>query len=376
VGDHLRALEGGARPAPGAYREAVEEYRSGHPAGEIAAGREALREPGAPSLTAAPPGMRQRSLAGCKSCKTEKEEDAGTTAATGTAVPGATGGATVTDPNRVIRLSWTMDDGPTGATGDMAAALGTVPATWFVMRNQLGTGAAQTAALAELVKKQKAGSEIGIHAFHPTVAHHAWYPVAVAAAVPKAYTSVDDAMTGLEDFVTILRGAGVNVKFGRFPGGEHTETVKYLDSLGAPDSDQNARKILKGDPLPADASVQTVAADWAKIQAKLKKLGMVIWGGSSSGALLRADSWEAEAEPAGSSLTNDAVPKFKKTVDLVDKESKPHSLVILAHDKELANATAIKGYIKEMDDYALSKKVGIEYYTMSGLFQAVRGVAP
>jgi hypothetical protein len=388
VGAHLRALEGGARPEPGGYRDSVDAFRAGHPAGELAAGRAALREPGAPEVTPAPAGVRQRCVAGCRSCNESEPQpkDAGTaeqqaatpanTAATAASGPGATGGGTVTDPNRVIRISWTFDDGPTGATGDMATAIGAIPGTWFVMRNQLGTGPAQKAALAELVKKQGAGSEIGIHAFHPTIAHHAWYPVTVAAAVPKAYPSVDDAMTGLADFVSLLKTAGVNVKFARFPGGEHTETVKYLQAEGAPDADQNARKILKGDPLPSDPAVTKVAGDWAKIQAKLKSLGMVIWGGSSSGALLRADSWEAEAEPPGSTLTNDAVPKFKKTVDAVDKESKPHSLVILAHDKEVANATAIKGYIKEMDDYAVSKKVKIEYYTMSGLFQAVRGAKP
>ena len=91
---------------------------------------------------------------------------------------------------------------------------------------------------------------------------------------------------------------------------------------------------------------------------------------------MRGNSWEAEAEPKGSPLTNDVIARFKGTVDAVAKDNKPHSLIILAHDTASKNATAVECYIREMDAYAVSKDVKIEFYTMSGLFTAVRGANP
>lgn len=383
VVEHVRA----GAPSPALYRGEIEAFRGAHPAGSIAEGRAALREPFAEAdVTPAPPGMSQRCVEGCQSCRgggekdetgAKSEKDAGAPEATTTkaAGPGATGGAKVKDPQRVVRLAWTFDDGPTTATNSMEGAIGAIPGTWFVMRNQLRAGGDEKKALAALLDKQKKGSEIGIHAFHPDKAHHAWYPVTVAAAVPQAYNSVDDAMVDLTTFTGVLRAAGIDVKFVRMPGGEVTELQKHLEKLGDTDGGADARKILKGESVTGTAAT-TGAADYQKILSTLGKLGLVLWGGSATGPMIKGNSWEAEAEPANSPLTNDVMQRFKGTVNAVAKDGKPHSLIILAHDTAKANADAIKGYIADMDAYAVSKDVGIEFYTMSGLHQAVRGTAP
>ena len=343
------------------------------------------------ALTPAPPGapLKLDSCGGCGSCagnKSDKKDvtgpsgdgDAGKDAAAASG-PIVGGAPSPKNPNAIVRLSWTFDDGPTTATTDMESAMGNLPGTWFIMRNMLGTGAAEATALKSLADKQKKGGEIGIHAFHPTVAHHSWYPVEVAGAVPKAYGDMTTAMADLTAFVGLLRGAGVNPKFVRFPGGEVTETKKYLESEGVSATNSNAvaRKILKGESVAGDgAGAVKVAADFQTILTTLSALGLVLWGGSSSGALLTSNSWEAESAPAGSPLNNDALPRFKKVVDAAAKEGKPRSLIILAHDTAIANAAAVKTTVADMDAYAVSKDVRIEYYTMSALFQAVRGVAP
>jgi hypothetical protein len=85
---------------------------------------------------------------------------------------------------------------------------------------------------------------------------------------------------------------------------------------------------------------------------------------------------EGEAEPAGSKLVDDVIPRFTTVVDRAAAEGKPRSLVILAHDTARLNATAIKGYVADMEANAVKKDVRLEHYTMSGFFQAVRGKAP
>jgi peptidoglycan/xylan/chitin deacetylase (PgdA/CDA1 family) len=325
-------------------------------------------------LTPAPAGAALKlELCAGSEINVDSDSDAMTPAA-----PVVGGAPKPKNPNAIVRLAWTFDDGPTAVTPAMERVMGSVPGTWFIMRNQLGKGAARAAALKRLAEKQKKGAEFGIHAFHPDIDHHSWYPVGTGI-FPKAYDSVSAAMADLTEFVGMLRGAGIKPKFVRFPGGEFTETRAYLESLGTSAAASGALtyKILQGKSVAGHgAAAAKVKADYEAILATLSELGLVLWGGTSSGPLLLNDSWEAEASPEGGKLANNAVSQFKKVVNVVVDEGKPHSLVILAHDTFAANPPAVKKYVAEMDNYARSKDVKIEYYTMMGLYLALRGTAP
>ncbi|HSJ56103.1 MAG TPA: DUF4157 domain-containing protein, partial [Anaerolineae bacterium] len=134
--------------------------------------------------------------------------------------PMRVGGSTnPSNPYRVIRIAWTLDDGPTAFTSGMQRALGSRPGTWFIMRNRLGAGQTLQASLRNLAQLQSQGQEIAIHSMHPDRGHGAWFPARVSDGVPQVYQSVNDAIADLNDFVTLLRGAGITVRFVRLPGG-------------------------------------------------------------------------------------------------------------------------------------------------------------
>jgi len=281
-------------------------------------------------------------------------------------------------PYRVIHLAWTFDDGPTSQTSPMKAALGDRPATWFVMRDRLGSGAAEDAALQALVARQSDGDEIAIHSSHPTLSHVAWFPVHVASSVPLAYTSIADLIADLNAFTLRLRNAGVVPKFVRMPGGEITEVAAYLKSKGVPKQRliTLAQRILRQEPVDAEApGVRNVADDYDLVRATLEVLGLWIWGGSAIGPLLSSQSWEAES--SGTGLTDDATDKFKRLTDAFDHGvKKQRSLILLAHDTAAKNVARITLAIQQMEAYAVQRGVQIQYHTKSSLFEVVRGFVP
>jgi hypothetical protein len=308
----------------------------------------------------------------------ELTEDEGTKPPTKAPAVKIAGADPPKDPYRIIHLSWTMDDGPTAATPKMKSVMGDKPTTWFIMRNQLGTGATQKTNLAELQALEAKGHEIAIHSAHPTAAHVSWFPVKVASSVPLAYASVKDFVTDLTDFTTLLKTNGINPKFVRMPGGEISEVSAYLKAQGVADEKTRsalARKILKQESVAGEsAGVRKVAADYDAIRAALDGLGLKLWGGSAAGPMISFQSWEAESSASG--LTDNVTAMFKKLVDDFATTKRERSLIVLAHDTNEANAKEVEKDVQEMEAYAASNGVQIQYHTMSSLFTKVRGTAP
>ncbi|HEU0282929.1 MAG TPA: DUF4157 domain-containing protein, partial [Gallionella sp.] len=346
-------------PGPGAFSDALGQYAGEHSSDRLAERAAGLADP-QPALTPAPLGMQQRCVAGCSSCSKEKDTgDAGastqpaTPAAGSNAAPAPThavGPTAAAAGAKVVRLSWTVDDGPTPYTPGMSAALSPRAATWFVMSNQLGTGTARATALSSLVTRQKAGDEIGIHSMHPTVSHSAWFPISLKW-VNKGYATTTAAMADLTSFTGELRTAGLNVHFGRMPGGELDEVKKYVEDAGgaASTSDAVARALLSGTtpPVPAPAAVAT---DVALVMKTLKSLNLHLWGGSASGPEVTGTTWEAESSGVPA-RKNDVVKRFTGVVDQLASGSRkrPGSFIILAHDTTPADVSQASTNVSAME---------------------------
>lgn len=372
-----------ARPRAGLFKEALHSLGEEHSTDCLRERAATIGDPHVP-LTRAPLGMQQRCVAGCKSCS--KEEDSGPApqqsapapAAASTPAPTHAVGpsATAAGP-KVVRLSWTVDDGPTPFTPGMSAALTPRAATWFIMSNQLGAGSARSTAIAQLVTRQKSGDEIGIHSMHPTSAHSAWFPIALSG-VAKGYTTTAAAMADLTSFTGELRGAGLNVRFGRMPGGELSEVKKYVEDQGGATSSSEsvAQALISGatPPVPAPAAVAT---DVALVMKTLKSLNLHLWGGSATGPEITRTSWEAESSGVPA-RTNDVVRRFTGVVDKLASGSrtKPGSFIILAHDTTKDDVTQAEANVKAMEKYATDNGVRVEYYKLSDLYEIVRGSPP
>jgi peptidoglycan/xylan/chitin deacetylase (PgdA/CDA1 family) len=308
----------------------------------------------------------------------ELTEDAGIKAPTRAPAFRIAGANPPRDPYRIIHVAWTMDDGPTPATPKMKTVMGGRPTTWFIMCNQLGTGAKLKANLAELQALQATGHEIAIHSAHPTAARVSWFPVKVAGAVPLAYDSVQAFIADLADFTELLKQHGITPTFVRMPGGEITEVSAYLRAQGVADSETRnrlARKILRQESVAGEsAGVENVAADYDAIRAALDVLGLKLWGGSSGGPTISFQSWEAESSASG--LTDNVTTFFKRLVNEFATERRERSLIVLAHDTNEGNAKEVQKDIREMEGYPDANGVQIRYHTLSGLLTQVRGVAP
>ena len=279
---------------------------------------------------------------------------------------------------KIIRLAWTLDDGPTNFTQQMRSALGARSGTWFIMRNLLGTGQALQSRLANYVQRQRnSREEIAIHSMHPSQGHVAWFPVKVSSGVPQAYNTINAATQHLRDFTAILRGAGLSVHFVRLPGGLLSELVAYLGAQGIPAANRRslATRIIRGEDVatnsPAAAPVQR---DFNILQSTLTSLNLQLWGGGSGTQVSGPQSWEAES--SGTGLTDDVTQRFTRLVDQFPSVHRPRSLIVLAHDTSRANAAEVGRDVAAMESYALNKGVQVEYYTLSDLFRIVRGQAP
>ena len=337
--------------------------------------------------------------------------DAGTADA-GTSGSGLIRAAGDLSSKAIVYVSWSFDDGPTAVTKEMEK-VATIPGTWFVMRNEVGTGAKAAGVLKDLKKKQDAGQEIGIHSMHPTDSHVSWFP----APGGLHYNDIKDAMKDLDDFHKLLTGAGITIKFVRAPTGLFSEITQYLLSLGITDKTYRelvARAIIHGTAIPkrpadagtgspkdagskdagtADAGVMSEAAAIKKVsddvdfmKKTLASLGVHEWGGVA-GDDPAPQGWEGESEPKeaqAAGLVDNAVKKFTGVADLA-KPGVQHSLVLLAHDTPVEpepkggpwnRVQKVAQDMKLMEAYATSKKVRIEYVTMSELYTKRVGSAP
>jgi hypothetical protein len=260
----------------------------------------------------------------------------------------------------------------------MSAALSPRAATWFIMSNQLGSGTARTSSISQLVSRQNAGDEIGIHSMHPTTAHAAWFPINLGTSVPKAYNTTQAAMTDLTAFTGELRTAGLRVHFGRMPGGELSEVKKYIEQEGGSTSTSNAaaRALLSG-ATPVAGTPAVVTTDVALVMSTLSTLNLHLWGGSATGPEVTSNTWEAESSGVPA-RTNDVVRRFTNVVDALANgtRTRPGSFIILAHDTTQADVTEAGANIAAMENYATSNGVRVEYYRMGDLYQIVRGTPP
>jgi hypothetical protein len=315
---------------------------------------------------------------------------AGRTSQTQSTLPQPQRIAGVQNPNpthKIIRLAWTFDDGPapivtpqmqnilTRSTGNR------VPATWFIQRSQLGTGARLTQNLQQLTTLQNQfHDEIAIHSAHPSKLHVSWFPVHVSSGVLSAYTTVQGFITDLTTFTALLRTNNINVSFVRMPGGEITEISAYLRHLNVPNANAIARLILTQSTLPAGlpSGARTVQNDFNTVMKALNILNLLLWGGSAQGPMIRAQSWEAES--SGTGLTNDVITKFQSLLSSFNSTASPRtspaSLIILAHDTLQPNVPMVNTQMTQMESLAQSNGVRIEYYTVRDLFQIVRGNIP
>jgi peptidoglycan/xylan/chitin deacetylase (PgdA/CDA1 family) len=289
---------------------------------------------------------------------------------------------------KVMRVAWTMDDGPHGKTTEsMKRVLGDVPATWFVMRNEIDKDKATI--LPELKATQDAGGEIAIHSMHATKSHVAWFP-----AVGRAcYPNVDEAIADLASFKAELAGAGIVTKFARLPYGESSEVMFYLQSLHVPDAASVAHYVMLHSAADVSrkyagtahaAQVDRVKSDFDRLKAKVAALGLHIWSGTATGAETRLLSWQAES--SGAKLTDDVThhhpaakvrdpepAAFEQRCNKVAATGQPGSLIVLAHDTAAVNVGEVGADIAQMNSYAEKKGVRVEYYTVSELYSVLRG---
>ncbi|HEU4780775.1 MAG TPA: DUF4157 domain-containing protein [Steroidobacteraceae bacterium] len=378
-------------PKSGAFRDEMRSRGSAESSKALEESADTISEPDS-ELAVAPRGMQQRCIAGCKSCSHEEDEagtaengkdsgtgDAGVQNAGATPQPThAVGPSATAAGKKVVRLAWTIDDGPTPHTGAMASAMAPRASTWFIMNNQLGSGKTRSTALTDLVKRQSTGDEIGIHSMHPTVAHSAWFPISLGSAVPKGYTKTSDAMTDLKAFTKELRAAGLGVHFARMPGGELSEVKKYVEDAGGSSStsEATASALLSG-TTPTAPAPAAVATDVALVMSTIRSLNLHLWSGSATGPEVTRNTWEAESSGV-TARTDDVVKRFKGVVDKLASGSRktPGSFVILAHDTTAADVTQAGSNIAAMETYATSKGVRVEYYSMASLYTLLRGTAP
>lgn len=290
----------------------------------------------------------------------------------------AVGPSAVAAGSRIVRLAWSMDDGPTRFTGSMASTLSPRVATWFVMNDQLGTvQKRRTSAISQLLMRQNLGDEIAIHSIHPEEGHCAWFPIRLRG-VPQGYTTTANAMDDLCSFASELRSAGVRLHFARMPGGELSEVKKYVEVMGGSTSNSEAvaRALLSGRTPPVEPPI-AVVNDMALVRSTIDSLGLHLWGGSATGPELTGNTWEAESSGV-QARTNDVVRRFKGVVDRLASGARirPASFVILAHDTTAADVTQAGINIHEMEAYATGKGVRVEYYQLADLYAILRGKAP
>jgi peptidoglycan/xylan/chitin deacetylase (PgdA/CDA1 family) len=315
---------------------------------------------------------------------------------------------------KIIRVAWTIDDGPTKYTPDMKKALDISPVTWFIVSSNLGKSKeSRKASLGRLLEIQRAGGEIAIHSMHASENHVMWFPNDTH----KSYPSIDTAMADLGQFHKELKDHGVTVKFVRPPGGLVSEMQGYARKLGFHGDDAIAAgygviagdsfdDLLKGsgksrrrlDVLSKKpATEQAAARNWYQqlhaglqvMKTNLSTLDLLLWGGSEDPNKIANQDWGAETsgvkdrnDTTTGKVTHEGKRRagyrdkdaniFEKIVDSM-KDNETRALVVLAHDTTPEDTAAVKEDKQEMERYAAKKGVLIQYHTMSSLFEKVTG---
>jgi hypothetical protein len=294
------------------------------------------------------------------------------------------GGYTGQEPKGTIRIGWTFDDGPTQFTDDMKSVLRKrgLPATWFVMLNQIDQhGLGREDNLAKLKKLQDGGDEIAIHSMHPTINHACWFPVSNPGCT-KGWDTTAAAMTALADFARLLRGNGIRVKFVRLPTGLHDEAVAYLKKKGAGNPEGTFRRIIEqqnteggvGTPGSPEAEVKK---DFDLVMKTLRELGLHLWGGGTKPEEVQGNSWEAESSGVPKKREDTINARFQTMIDGIrGGKRRVGSYIILGHDTTMADVQEVGRDIDEMERLAGEARVRLEYYNESDLYRAVRGQEP
>ncbi|HTF03754.1 MAG TPA: hypothetical protein VK826_06995 [Bacteroidia bacterium] len=340
-------------------------------------------------LTSVKPGDKLCFPKGTITKEPEKEEDkeSGKTSFTVGGDPTGT---------RVIRVAWTIDDGPQTNTEAMhkTGLGGLLNTTWYVQRNRI-----TEAKYPALKQKQDAGGEIAIHSFHKKLDHAGWFPLkepySGAMGVWPAGTTEDIIMAELVAFHKELKDHGINPKFVRLPTGLNTELYDYGRTLGLSDgkAKEIRTKIINGESIANDGTAAGIMLrDFNKVKDTLNSEDLILWGGASEAHTISPNSWQAEA--SGNYYRTDDVTKTVSSERAENKKDAPYdnpgaferkvdkmiadnlnstSLVVLAHDSTSQDVSAVAADKKKMEEYALSKKVKIEYHTMSSLFNNVTG---
>ncbi|MEE8294892.1 MAG: polysaccharide deacetylase family protein, partial [Sphingomonadales bacterium] len=298
---------------------------------------------------------------------------------------------------KIIKIAWTFDDGPVGKTEAMRKSLGLTHATWYIMFNEIMNNEKKN--IEDLKEIQKSGGEIAIHSFHKDDSHVAWFPMSTKG----SYRDIEAAMNDLAIFKTYLTGKELKVKFVRLPFGLITELSQYLADQGVYSEEKTkrltiAKQIIKGAYEGSEVGALKVKTDFEFMKTKINGLGLHLWGGSrNNGREISYQSWEAETSGVPSRADDtttevsearkkqqlsvpakdkDKAGRFEGIVNKVATGGRSHSLVILAHETTQEDVDAVKVDKDKMEEYATSKKVKIEYYTMSGLYKALRGTEP
>ncbi|MSQ07535.1 MAG: hypothetical protein EXR54_02915 [Dehalococcoidia bacterium] len=306
-----------------------------------------------------------------------------------TIIPALTAGGDASS-GKIMRIAWTFDDGPhpqhTGPMRQVMESRGITQTTWFVQYNRINNDV--DANVAKMLEIQRLGGEIGIHAVDPVRDHLSWFPMTDKA----SYDDIDAAMRDLKAFHQFLTGKGLKVKFVRPPYDLYSELLAYLQKVGYEgDARQAVRDIVAGKPVTGQA--QQVKAAYDTMQAELQSLGLHLSGGASAGQPeTTLNSWEAEASGhmnRSDNVTRHVSPErlkhpdqakanpgaFERAVDQITPDQ-PRSLIVLAHDTFAVDVTEVGVDVDTMDAYAELQGVKIEYYTMSGLYEILRGAPP
>ncbi|ACY14587.1 polysaccharide deacetylase [Haliangium ochraceum DSM 14365] len=284
--------------------------------------------------------------------------------------------------NKILRVALTVDDGPSSTlTGSLADDLGDLRATWYVQRNKFqGAGAKYYDLLKQIQGK---GGEIAIHSFHETQNHAFWFPAHGPHAnysFPYAGTSQGEIMRDLASFQNELKARDLRARFVRLPGGLFSELGVYAKEKGIKENDNFARDLIANrDISKYGPAGQQIARDFRVLKDGLNAAGLLLWGGTAKPLDILALSWTGESRGGDDGGKGDILlgGTFRSRVNaLADGASTSASFVILTHDTsqrvyldELLGVSGKKGDLLRMDEYAQDKRVRLEYYTMSQLFE-------
>lgn len=283
-------------------------------------------------------------------------------------------GYTEGDPDGIIHIAWTLDDGPTEYTEPMDETLGDRPTTWFIQRNLL-----DDEGLERLEERQQEGDEIAVHSMHESVDHVCWFPTSNGC--NRGYDTTEAAMGDLEEFVKELRENGIRVSFVRLPTGLFSELVYYLRDEGSDDPGGEARKILdaqNGSDTTSDLSEagRKVRDDLELVLRTLNENDLHLWGGGGENEV-PALSWEAEASGVPEERTDNIGNKFKWAVKKIESgEREEVSFVVLAHDTSSADVTRVGQHIEWMEEVAEDANILIKYHRKRDLYEEIRDEEP